>query len=290
MKVWRSLDDQVRLLRDRGLVIDDPAECRRFLMRVGYYHLSGYARFFQVDPAYGDNRFKAGVRFSDIAELQILDTRLRNLSLSALADVELALRTGFAYRFAELHRTPGALWDPASFAPPARSSSPVHEKVLEDLDKAKQPFISRHRVAWGQYLDLPPWIAVEALQFGILSKAVEQCANPDIRKALADDFGVAHQGFSSQIRAFVTLRNACAHSNRLWNDVARIQASVPNNILQRAKRRVGSFHPQSNYQVLVALEQFLPQTAAESSFMAQVDELLATSEPFASGLRNPCPY
>jgi len=105
----------------------------------------------------------------------------------------------------------------------------------------------RRRMAWC-------W-AVEALSFGNLSRAIEHCADAEIRKALAEDLNVAQQGFSSQVHAFVNLRNACAHNSRLWNDVARIQASVPNNVLGRAKRRMGNFSSSSNYQVLVALAQ-----------------------------------
>lgn len=245
LKPWRSIDEQIALLQNRGLVIEDVAVCRKLLMRVGYYHLSGYARYFQIDPQYGDNRFRPSTGFSEIAEMQWLDSRLRNVCVGALADVELALRTRFAYRFAEQHPTSGALWDSRNYAPSAPTATPVHELVLKDLNRAKQTFVARHREAAGNYPDLPVWVAVEVLSFGTLSRIVEQCVHPEVRKALADDLNVAQQGFSSQVRAFVTLRNACAHNNRLWNDVARSQPSVPNNILRRAKKRVGTFDPHS---------------------------------------------
>lgn len=287
VKPWLSIDEQVQLLQNRGLVVDDLSACRATLKRVGYYHLSGYARFFQVDPTNGDNSF-LDAKFKDIAELQVLDSRLRNLCLGALAEVEQVLRTGFAYRFAEQSPIAGALWDSNSFTATGPKAIRVDALVLEDLDKAKQPFIVRHRVAT-EYPKLPVWVAVEALSFGTLSKAIQYCANSNIRNTLANDLNVAQQGFSSQVRAFVTLRNACAHNNRLWNDVARSQASVPNNILNRAKKRVGKFSPQSNYQVLVALNQFLDSSNLGEAFMKQVDALLEGNPRFRAGIHHPKP-
>lgn len=289
-KPWLSLVEQVELLQRRGLIIDDQSACLRVLKRIGYYHLSGYGRYFQVDPAYGDNRFQPGTRFEDIAELQDLDSRLRSLCLATLADVELTLRTGFAYRFAERNRAAGALWHPTSYTTAGSAAIPVHELVLADLNQAKQHFITRYRVAPGEYSDLPAWVAVEALSFGNLSRAIEHCADVDVRKALANDLNVAQQGFSSQIHAFVNLRNACAHNSRLWNDVARIQASVPNNVLRRAKRRVGDFSASSNYQVVVALAQFVTDDAKSEAFVAAVNELLEASNVFRDGMLNPKPY
>ena len=77
VKPWLSLDEQVALLQGRGLIVSDAAACRTFLQRIGYYHLSGYGRYFQVDPARGDNSFRSGTRFEDISELQVLDSQLR---------------------------------------------------------------------------------------------------------------------------------------------------------------------------------------------------------------------
>ena len=85
---------------------------------------------------------QAHARFKDVAELQVLDSRLRNLCLGALAEVELVLRTGFAYRFAEQSPIVGALWDSKSFTTAGSTAIQVDALVLKDLDMAKQPWIS----------------------------------------------------------------------------------------------------------------------------------------------------
>lgn len=288
-KKWLSLEEQIRLLRDRGLVIADEDHCRQVLKRVGYYHLSGYWRFFQVDPRNGDNTYRDGTTFATIAELHELDSRLRRLCLDQLMDIELALRMGFAYRFGELVSPYGALQNQQTFSSTG-TQRPVHEEILGDLDRAKHQFVSRHRTSQGTYDALPVWIAVEALAFGTLSKAIEHCKTKEVVTTLADDFRVAHRGFSSQVRSFVALRNACAHLARLWNDVCKNPPLIPNNIVGRAKRSAGQFHPHSYYHVFVALDRFTGEINSSNDFLTRIDKLLECNATYRTGILNPSPY
>lgn len=42
-KDFRTIDEQVELLRSRGLTIEDEAEAKEFLLRNNYYRVSGYS-------------------------------------------------------------------------------------------------------------------------------------------------------------------------------------------------------------------------------------------------------
>lgn len=41
-KAWKSLEEQIALLKSRGLSISDDAKAAEYLERIGYYRLSGY--------------------------------------------------------------------------------------------------------------------------------------------------------------------------------------------------------------------------------------------------------
>jgi abortive infection bacteriophage resistance protein len=289
-KSWLNLDQQVDLLVERGLQVDDPAACRSTLRRVGYYHLSGYARFFQVGPAHGDNRFQEGATFETIAELQALDSQLRSLCMSALSSVELAVRAGFAHRFGEHVGAYEKLLNPPSFHSMGATSRSLCDLIVEDLDRSKQPFVMRHRGEDGSYPSLPVWVAVEAMSFGTLSKAIEYCATAEIAHVLADDLTLRRVGFSSQVRSFVALRNACAHMSRLWNDVAKNPPVLANNITRRAKTAAGNFDAHGYYHCLVALDLFAKAIDPGSTLLADVDALTSTNDTFRRGLLNPQPY
>jgi abortive infection bacteriophage resistance protein len=42
MKDWKSLDDQLALVKYRGMAISDPVRAQKALERFGYYRLSGH--------------------------------------------------------------------------------------------------------------------------------------------------------------------------------------------------------------------------------------------------------
>lgn len=285
---------EVDLFVERGLVLDDRADCIELLSRVGYYHLSGYARFFQVDPARGDNTFQAGTTLTQIRDLQELDELLRHMCLRYLGRVETALRTTFALRFGELVGAYGALMSPDTYHSTGARGVPVEELVMADLVRCKAKFVTRHQDQSDpsrSYTDLPVWAAVEALSFGTLSKCIEHTVNAEVAKTIASDFSVNHTGFSSQVRSFVSLRNECAHHSRLWNDVSKNPASVPNNLLGRAKRRMGQFDNQSRYHLFVALDRFSPgRIPGAPSLLDSVEALMDTNPDFSAGLLKPKPY
>lgn len=84
-KRFKSLDDLCSLLVDeRNLACRDRDELKRFLSRTNYYRFSGYAREFQIDPRYGDDRFIGGASFEEIREIAEIDSKMRALLLEQL--------------------------------------------------------------------------------------------------------------------------------------------------------------------------------------------------------------
>ena len=54
-KNWLSYDEQLDLLARRGMRIEDESAAAQVLSCVSYYRLSGYFRYWQKDPDYGDD-------------------------------------------------------------------------------------------------------------------------------------------------------------------------------------------------------------------------------------------
>lgn len=42
-KIFKTVDEQLELLRSRGLIISDDAKAKDFLLRNNYYRISGYS-------------------------------------------------------------------------------------------------------------------------------------------------------------------------------------------------------------------------------------------------------
>jgi len=182
MKPQLSYDKQADLLARRGLTIDDRKECMDFLSTVSYYRLSGYFRYWQRDPAKGDNRFHRGSSFKVIRDLYVAEQHLKALCERVLWPVEILLRTRFAHSYAERFGAYGAFNIGEGFTRPLEERGKrVEEYALRDLDRSKEAFVAHYRenftagdpTARDPYDQMPIWAAVEAFSFGTLSRLIE---------------------------------------------------------------------------------------------------------------------
>ena len=83
-KPFQSIQQQVSLLSQRGLIIDNDVE--HYLRNLNYYRLSGYWLPFQDN--HNTHRFIAGTRFSDVLNLYVFDRELRLLLLDSIERIE----------------------------------------------------------------------------------------------------------------------------------------------------------------------------------------------------------
>lgn len=98
-KPYRSVDEQLRILRSRGMAVD--AGAGHVLRREGYYPIvNGYKDLFLDRKACltaGDDRYGTGARFDDLYALFLFDRELRELLFSAITRAEAALKAVCAH-------------------------------------------------------------------------------------------------------------------------------------------------------------------------------------------------
>ena len=82
IKTATTLDEQIQLLKKRGLDIQDDEKAKECLLDIGYYRLGAYLFPFEKPFPNIDNRtheFKLGSKFYDAVTLYYLDFDLRNI-------------------------------------------------------------------------------------------------------------------------------------------------------------------------------------------------------------------
>ncbi|MDH7882911.1 Abi family protein [Bifidobacterium catenulatum subsp. kashiwanohense] len=104
-KPYRSVNEQLRILRSRGMAVD--AGAGHVLRREGYYPIvNGYKDLFLDRKACltaGDDRYGTGARFDDLYALFLFDRELRELLFSSITRAEAALKAVCAHEFTGLH-------------------------------------------------------------------------------------------------------------------------------------------------------------------------------------------
>ena len=241
-KPFRSYPDLVTLLTERNMLVADPARAERKLAQLGYYRLSGYwypAREFDRDagtglakscPASGKplrkNLFATGTTFEDAVSLYRFDKHLRLHMLDAIERLEVNLRTVIAHVVGYHH--PMAYTD-ATFIQPKHANDFIsrgkirnkwiewstHQQVL--LKRSTEDSIEWHRRSGRP---IPFWVAVEAWDFGALSRYFEILKGTYQNQILAR-FGLSDaRVFARWLQEINLLRNRCAHHTRIWNQVS----------------------------------------------------------------------
>ena len=204
----------IRLLSERGMIIDDPNRAEHYLDFISYYRLSVYMLPFQDER----HSFKKPVSFEKILRLYSFDRRLRLLSMDALERIEVAFRTVIVNCLSEKC---GAFWleNPDCFHDKNKRNTQASmlEEIRKQIEQQKTAPSLEHYYQTYSAPEIPPaWIVFEILPFGCVSRIYENLKRP-YRKAVAEKFGIEESILQSWFHALSVLRNSCAHHSRIWN-------------------------------------------------------------------------
>jgi len=244
IRPWKSFNEQLALLKSRGLVITDDSAALDWLKRVGYYRLSAYwypYRIFQLtqDPTTGvisskrQEQFIQNTHFLDAVELYLFDKKLRLLLTDALERIEVAIRVDIAHLLGE--RDTFAYCDQSQFHPTFsnRMNHKTGKSAFENwqdryaglVNRSKEDFVLHYRRTHGG--DLPIWVAIELWDFGAMSQLFSLMKVPDQTKIAAKYQVTDFRVFASWLRSLNYLRNVVAHHSRTWNRNVIDQPKLP---------------------------------------------------------------
>ncbi|MBL9180532.1 MAG: Abi family protein [Verrucomicrobiaceae bacterium] len=218
----RTYQEQLDLLKARGLAVADEPAALHCLEHHNYYRLSPY-RFPFTQPGNRD-AFQPGSTFEQLWALYTFDRQLRHLVIEGCKSVEISLRSRWAYEVG--HRLgPLGYLDNRHFSTPLVHATTL-VKLHAEMERSKEDFIKHHRgtllMPWP-----PAWVIVEIASFGNISTLLSQLRQSSIRQAIADPFGLDEQTFCSLMHHLSVLRNTAAHHSRLWNRLFVFKFKLP---------------------------------------------------------------
>ncbi|HRE32827.1 MAG TPA: Abi family protein, partial [Candidatus Berkiella sp.] len=214
-----GVEEQIQLLKDRGLNITDDDMARHYLTAIGYYRLSGYMHFFYESPKNPSSpTFKSDIDFKQIISLYDFDRELRIITLDALEKIEITSRSVIS-NVMSLKYNPFWYTEPRHFGRKfgsKRTKPYEHYNLLKEIKNAKAPFLDHYRKKYSFPEHPPSWMALEVLSFGALSIMFSHLKRDQI-KAISSEFNLSPAILSNWLLICSYLRNICAHHARLWN-------------------------------------------------------------------------
>ena len=134
--------------------------------------------------------------------------------MQALDRIEVGVRAIMTYHLAHDLGVFGYA-DPANFGAKYNHARLMQTLANEEA-KSTELFVRHYRGKYTSEKHLPVWMATELLSFGALS-TMHSHLKGNVRKKVAQEFGLPDPVFTSWLHTLTAIRNVCAHHNRLWN-------------------------------------------------------------------------
>ena len=265
-----TTEEQINILKRRGLLIDDDSHTQKTLDTISYFRLAGYWKHLEADRS--THRFMKGSKFTDITDAYYFDKQLRALLFSAIQTIEVVVRTKIIKHFAHTY---GAFWFMNEECATNSSRFAAHLAIVEkEVARSHDDFIKEHFRKYSEP-ELPPvWKTLEVVSIGTLSKLYSNFSDATAKHGIAREFGLNHHKFlRSWLECLAVIRNCCAHHSRLFNRVFPIKPQMPVQ-LSSVWITDFSFREQTLYPQLCYLVYWLNSISADNTFVKDFKHLL----------------
>ena len=135
-----TTEQQIDILRERGLLIDNVEQAIEILDNISYFRLAGYWRHFEANRI--THQFRVGSHFADIIDLYSFDKELRALLFTAIQMIEVSVRTKIIKHFALEF---GAFWFMDESYATNRTRFDANLSVIrKEVSRSHDDFITEH--------------------------------------------------------------------------------------------------------------------------------------------------
>lgn len=268
LKPFKTFDEQVGILKTRGLVIDNESFAIEILSHVNYYRFSGYA-FLRQDKKCANQNFHSGTTFESIYALYEFDQRMRNIILKYLEIIEVFSRTRIAYYFSQEHQNEN---NDCHYYPQHFMNFKIHESIIkrltDQIEKNKEvPFVKKHIESYDGRM--PLWAAVEILSFSSVSQLYSIMLHDD-KVQISKSVGHTPLYFENWLHVLSVLRNRCAHYGRLYGVTIAPPIQLPKALKQNYPLVINN----SLFAAVCIMIKLLPNKLVANDFIESLSNLI----------------
>lgn len=263
---FTTIEEQISLLKSRGLSFDSEHRAYNLLDNYGYYNIiNGYKDAYIIKDSQ-DEQYKKGVTFEQIFSLFCLDHAIRNQVMITMLDLEEHLRAVTAYTVGKAfgHKQDDYL----NFKnyQNRKSTNPRFrlDSILDNLKKAsysdKDP-IRYHRELYG---NVPPWVLFKGVYLSTLVNFIKVQKPKQKSEIICRFYDIEYDEVNKYIKDLFTdtlflcleYRNLAAHGGRIYNHVADSRVRVTSESEKYLSVRISNFsnlHTVHSLGVLICL-------------------------------------
>ena len=271
-KIFKTLDEQVEILKSRGLIINDENRAKKILFKENYFFLNGYRHFFTIGCK--DSNFIPGTTFEELYSIFTFDRKIRNIFFKNILIIENNIKSVISYSLSKNYGYKEKNYlNPENFNQDAMKIRQVND-VISKMKRqirinGKKHAATIHYIT--NYGYIPMWILVKVLSFGIVSE-LYNILKIDDQVSIADFYGLEVETLTIYLSILANYRNLCAHEDILYDH--RTQKMIPNDIIH-TRLQIGKIEDCYKYgkNDLFALLIILKHMLSEGEFRDLYNEL-----------------
>jgi len=217
-KKFKNLEEQIEILRHKGLIIEEEEFAKEVLLRENYFFLSGYRFPFMVSSA--DRKYIEGTTFEEVYSLFLFDRSFRNILFKNLLIIENNLKSITSYQLSKKY----GYREKDYLKSKNFTNKPEKSRQVNDLIKkmkrqirvnGAQHTATQHYVS--NYGYIPLWILVKVLSFGIVSEMFTILKKED-QQAICEIYHVTIDELTTYLPILANYRNLCAHEDIVYDN------------------------------------------------------------------------
>lgn len=216
LKEYKTPDEIMKILRDRGMTFNNPKRAKRILTENNYFFIKGYNQLL-LD---GNNNYKNNIDFEDLFDLYILDKDIKMIVFRHLLEIEQKIKANLSnfisskYGIKETKYLKKTNFD---------STNPHVNEVIKNIKKQKKIYGEKNEAVKyykNKYNYVPLWVLSKSLTMGTI-RDLYSIMKPDdqdriSREILYIDIDKKRVVKLKNIIALLSdVRNMCAHDEIL---------------------------------------------------------------------------
>lgn len=239
MKQATTIEQQIEILKGRGMKFQDEQEAKEILRRIGYQRLRSYCFPFKKTGREVKERIReyvSGTYFEDIVELYRFDIDLRNILTKNLNIIEVCFRADLVYivsnQYSEI---------PTWFVSPVVVSSSFLKTFEKDIYNSASikdsPRMKEYHKKHPSEKFAPAWKTIEYMTFGNICHLYYHLREDKLRIDIAKEYDCKNEWvFRNYLKTIKHIRNTCAHGKCLY-DICLPEHIKPNGPAGELKGR-----------------------------------------------------
>ncbi len=239
-KVFKSIDEQIQILKSKGLIIKDETYASSVLLRENYFFLTGYKYIFYKND--GSRTFVDNTTFEEMHALFYFDRQFRNIIFKNLLIIENNYKSFFSYVMSKNYGYREKEYLNMRNFDDSKGKIMQINDLLRKLKRQIKINGGQHQATMHymkNYGYIPMWVGVKVLSFGLISEMYSILKLKD-KNEISDMYKIDTAMLEIFLPILANYRNLCAHEDILYNH--RTQRSIPDtkyhNLLNISKEIV----------------------------------------------------